>query len=130
MPCLESTCSIFSTYTALISDSDLSNETNKRTSLHCKPLTRSKNEDKSKITTLLQITLCGQISPIKKEENTPSSPIVCIHCRQLLFLNSCPTVHLETQLQLISTEDAHRRPKTYDNVPHPIPSIRLTYSSE
>ena len=61
----------------------LSNETNKRTSLHCKPLTRSKNEDTSKITTLLQSTLCGQISPIKKEENTPLSPIVCIHCLQL-----------------------------------------------
>ena len=130
MPCLESTCSIFSTYTALISDSDLSNETNNRTSLHCKPLTRSKNEDKSKITTLLQITLHGRISPIKKEENTPSSPIVCIHCRQLLFLNSCPTVHLATQLQLISTEDAHKRPKTYDNVPHPIQSIRPTFGSE
>ena len=126
MPCLESTCSIFSTYTALISDSDLSNETNKRTSLHCKPLTRSKNED----TILLQSTLHGHISPIKKEENTPFNPIVCIHCRQLLFLNSCPTVHLATQLQLISTEDAHRRPKTYDNVPHPIPSIRPTYSCE
>ena len=57
-----------------------SNETNKRTSLHCKPLIQSKNEDTNKRITLLQ---SGQISPIKKEENTPLSPIVCIHCLQL-----------------------------------------------
>ena len=47
------------------------------------PLIRSKNEDTNKKTTLLQITLCGQISPITKEENTPLSPIICIHCLQL-----------------------------------------------
>ena len=86
MPCLESTCSIFSTYTALISDSDLSNETNKRTSLHCKPLTRSKNEDTNKRTTVLQSTLCGQINPITREENTPLSPIICIRCLRLDLL--------------------------------------------
>ena len=85
MPCLESTCNIFSTLPPLSRTVTLSKETNKRTSLQCKPLTRSKNEDTSKITTLLQSTLHGQISPIKKEENTLSSPIVCIHCRQLLF---------------------------------------------
>ena len=102
----------------------LSNETNKRTSLHCKPLTRSKNEDTSKITTLLQSTLHGQISPIKKEENTPSSPIVCIHCRQLdlfcCFIELMSDVHLASKL--ISTKDALRRPLTYDDHPsiHPI----------
>ena len=61
----------------------LSNETNKRTSLHCKPLIRSKNEGTKKRTTLLQSTLCGQISPITKEENTPLSPMICIHGLQL-----------------------------------------------